>query len=160
MTIFALSGLSESESAQIYREVNGKSSPSGQSPHNDMWYFSSPRILVQTSIFFALYRVQRDFNNGENWEESFLHSYEYYSLAVGGKPLLDPERAYKLIRLHDNVKSFSRGKLRQFKLLPCQQCSTHILAQGHQISLICPICKGRHMRGRTARHQRPILSAS
>ena len=129
-----IAGVSERSAKLIYREVNGKSSPSGLGPDSTTWYFS-PRARIHATLFLRFYIPAK--KKGMSDAEAFINAYSYYRAAAIHSVEMSPERAYFLTKLY--------GSGGHIQLTRCRGCATRYITAKNEVrsSFQCPVCYGR-----------------
>ena len=140
-----------SQARSLFKEVNGKSSPSGQKPRTEEYYFS-PIMRVHSSMFMMFYRYISQ--NGVDVRSAVISAYEQYSKACDLKTKLPIDRAWRLIVLASQKNSVVAET-------HCADCGTYMIIQSYEsvTRFKCPYCTGaltisKRLRGRSGRKKK------
>jgi hypothetical protein len=171
VTIGDLIEIPAPKASAIYRQVHGRSSPSGMIPADTEWYFKSPRVHKLSDIFLATYVSVRAADPPKSPDEArkkmpswFISAYEFLYTFVRSlyqsdernfDPILDAERALLLCKHYESHLSRPvKGAAAHppFHFLHCTTCGAPTIAQIHKRKTECSICPDHHRRGRTPRN--------
>lgn len=135
----------------LYEEVTGKTSPSGQKPRSDEFYFA-PLMRMHAGAFMMFYRQLS--RRGVGLRSALVEAYEQYAKMCKGRPLMPIDRAWHLIMLADQRD----GTVREAH---CSVCGCYSLIQAHEGAMryTCPACRGsltvsERLRGRSGRKKK------
>ncbi|MFY9329541.1 MAG: FlhC family transcriptional regulator, partial [Georgfuchsia sp.] len=118
--ISAVFDLPLSQARALYKEITGFSSPSGQKPRSEEYYFS-PVMRVHSSVFMMFYRYISQ--SGVDVRSALVAAYSQYSKTCqDGKTKLPIDRAWRLIIL----ASQKNGVVRETR---CTSCGTYMIIQ-------------------------------
>jgi hypothetical protein len=143
VTIAGASGISDSDARELYKQIHGLPSPSGQTPHATDWYISSRvRQEESTALLLAYNAARKKLPNGE----AFIRAYKVIYQLNAGNPCLDPERAYYLIKMTSDFSAFSHSKAVKsgpLAIMRCRVCGRQLLAASHHRVYTCPVCEAK-----------------
>ena len=116
---------------KLYREVMGKSPPTGMLPYSEDWFLRK-RNNLQAAEFLSIYRSLSESEYGPRTKvERFITSFLRYKEQVsrrGDTPLLDATRAWTLLR-------FVRSRV--LKAVHCRKCSSNFVRHIHEPKRSC-----------------------
>ncbi|SDD57583.1 transcriptional activator (FlhC) [Cupriavidus sp. YR651] len=146
-TVTSLLGINSTKTRQLFQEIHGESSPTGQLPTSTMWYFDQPLHRMQATMMVTLYRMALTF--GANVPEAFVAAYDLFDKFFGPSSRISSDRACHICRTMSTDADLD--------LAPCRSCRTPYLIANtapkielsHSFS--CPGCTGslgNHQLGR------------
>jgi hypothetical protein len=145
VTIADVCGISNFGARELYKQIHGVPSPSGQTPQSINWYTSSRSKQEESTIFMIAYNTARkSMANGD----AFARAYSFIYQWKGGKPLLDPERAYRLTKTDLDFSCISNGevvKSGSLAVLQCNLCGRQLLAASNHRPFACWICESTNL---------------
>lgn len=151
-------GLSKTEAGKLWREIHGRSSPSGQTPSDQLWFLKTPERRFDAAFLLLAYHRSLARLPAE---KSFAHAYYYYArmTAGGWKDATDADGAFRtkeedytipysrgdyLVRSYTDSKALDGSRLCPLILKACKLCDTKFLSHIDETGNRCPICeKGR-----------------
>lgn len=139
----------------LYEEIAGTSSPSGQKPRSDAYYFA-PVMRVHSSFFLLLYHCAM--RRGNDVRAAIVDAYSHYhdrcTSVPGGRAVLPIDRAWRLVQLAKQKD----GAVRQAR---CRGCGIVTIIQPYETATRyqCPSCVGslevsERLRGRSGRRKK------
>lgn len=151
-TISQLIGSTESEARALYKEANGRSSPSGQQPVDILWYVQTPERRFQSALLLLLYeRASQSYPPGLALAHAYFHFSSMTAAEWGdgfGTAFRDTERDYTLsfaranylANIYTDQKDLHGARRSQLQLIRCRLCSSIFLAEAHETDHRCPLC--------------------
>ena len=163
--IAAILDMPLAQARALYEEITGRSSPSGQTPRSNDYYFA-PVTRMHASAFLLQYRYLCSSTRGDT-REAFVAAYHRYHAACCGAegkadsetkapaamkfPRLPIDRAWRLVQLLRQAD----GTIREAR---CAKCRTYSIIQPFEAvtRYVCPACQGSlnvsmRLRGRSGR---------
>jgi len=123
-----LTGLEKAVANRLYRQLNGKPSPSGLMPFTDAWYLKNNRRMLQAGLVWHLH--WRLDGSGRSAARLLIDVYECYTQRVE-YPLLDLTRAFVVTRL---------AAMKIWREYRCEYCGTTYPAPAEITRAVCPGC--------------------
>lgn len=145
--------LSRERLINIYKELQGVSSPKGLLPFSTDWYITwQPNI--HASLFLSGYNflVQHAHIHGVM---ALIKAYQLYleqiNIADGCVPILSVTRAWTLLRFISND---------MLKTTPCKTCGGHFIVHPLDLntSFLCGLCKVPSRAGKSGKSKKSIDS--
>jgi hypothetical protein len=134
-----------------YFEINGKSSPCGNTATSLSWFVETPVHRLHATVYAWLYRSATAM--GANPAEALLATNDVYDRLFGGNRLIMPDRGWNLIR--------SMAADTRLTVAPCRGCGTHYVVSNTDARIEmhsrfhCPACMQQlGARKRAARRSR------
>lgn len=127
-----LTGLEKAVANRLYRQLNGKPSPSGLMPFTDAWYLKNNRRMLQAGLVWHLHR--RLAGSGRSAARILIDIFECYTQRVED-PLLDLTRAFTVTRL---------AAMEIWREHQCEYCGTTYPAPAEISRAVCPGCRIYH----------------
>ena len=124
-----VTGLERAVIKRLYRQLQGKPSPSGQTPFTDAWYLQDDFRMLQAAMVWHLHRYF--LRAGRNQAQVLIDVYESYAEIVG-HPLLDMTHAAFVPRL---------VTMEQWHERICSCCGTVFLEPLVGRRWTCPGCR-------------------
>ena len=123
-----LTGLGKKTVSNLYPQLTGLPSPSGQVPFTDTWYLKSNLRMLHANVVWKLFRHFR--GNGQSGPGLVIHVYQTY-LQITEEPILTLTRAYFVPRLISINAWFKQS---------CAHCGIRYIGPLSNPLLICPAC--------------------
>ena len=151
--IAAILDMSLPQARQLYEEITGRSSPSGQTPRSNDYYFA-PVMRLHAATFIRLYQCLAP--QIKETREAFISAYAHYC-GLWGRPRMPIDRAWRLLQLFRQAD----GTIR---VAHCSapRCRAYTLVQAHEgaTRYTCPACQGslevsKRLRGKSGRKHKP-----
>lgn len=140
-TVRALTGISDPESLDLYREVTGKKPSTGSAPTSLAYYTSTALIQYHASAFYAQYTLARIAIPESTLGDTLLEAYASYVklnvLRHQDKGCIDIDRALVLIQYVEN------GDLVWKK---CSECHAGFISPHALVDDSCPVCESIRKR--------------
>lgn len=154
--------MSQAQARQLFEEITGHSSPSGQTPRSNEYYFQ-PVMRVHAAFFLTFYLdVARGVTSRdrEALVTAFVAAYAHYHSMCAGNPTMPIDRAWRLLQLfmlQDGTVTTTRcanPKCRAFTIVQPWEAATRYT---------CPPCQGalevsERLRGRSGRKRLPAAA--
>lgn len=145
------------QARMLYEEIAGRTSPSGQKPRSDAYYFA-PVMRMHASLFLLLYRYA--VRTGKDPRAAIVEAYAYYHeqcrLLPEGTAVLPIDRAWLLVQLAKQKD----GAVRQARCSD-RNCRIVTIIQPYEsaVRYRCPDCVGslevsKRLRGRSGRKKK------
>lgn len=157
--IAAILDMSLAQARHLYEEITGRSSPSGQTPRSNDYYFA-PVMRVHAASFLAFYRYLSP--RIKEPREAFLAAYDQYHGMWRGPVRMPIDRAWRLLQLYRQ----GDGTIREARCAT-PTCRTYTLVQTYEAStrFTCPACQGSlevssRLRGKSGRKQLASAAAA
>lgn len=137
-SVAALFNVNTTAIRQMYAQIHGESSPSGQPPASAMWYLESAGRRVQATFQIWLFRCALSVDT--TIAEAFISAMDVSGRVFGATSKVPPERAFHLAR--------SMATEDELAIRPCRSCGTAYLASNSAMkielshSFLCPCCTG------------------
>jgi len=130
----------------IYLQINGHPSPSGQLPSNDKWYFENGFRIIRSSRLLYLAWLWRDHGISQAYIRSMLACEPVDE--NGGPPgqIVSADRAWYLIsHMLPSMVMATRMKniTPHIRLLACRSCGNPTIARPDNRIMTCPACSNK-----------------
>lgn len=155
--ISQITGLSSTDTRNLWRDIAGSSSPSGQQPNDLMWYLRTPQNRSHAALLVRMYNTSARVLPAY---AAYAHAFYHY-----GRISASPEQRLSWMRSgdpafreseRDYVIPFSRGyflamsytdeKLHngrrkcELEVRRCRKCQGQYMAHVSEAGHICPVC--------------------
>lgn len=159
--ISQITGLSQLDTRNLWREIAGDSSPSGQQPNDLMWYLKTPQRRSHAAMLVRLYgHARRSLPEYAAYAHAYYHyaritaspAQSYLWAATGDPAFRTNERDYVLpfSRGHFLTQSYTDDKLMsgrrkcELEIRRCRKCQGQYMAHVSEGGVICPVCSKEH----------------
>jgi hypothetical protein len=149
VTLTAVARTKPADSRQIYKDVKGTQSQSGQTPTDHQWFFASKERRKQAAFLLMTYAKYREHyaSMADAHGVAFTLAYRLYVKVTKDDAEISGERWQLLVGrgFERNWREISKGGSTGFeydnaKVLLCRKCETPHLVEAHHLSYQCPTC--------------------
>lgn len=135
----SMSPLDRTAIGKLYKEVTGKTSPTGPLPSDPTWFTqtSVPMRLIESSMFIGLYISIKKRSKDANEAQLLIQVYDEYirhCVTQDKEPRLNINRCWSLVQLY---------KMGELEMIPCTCCNIGIVQPTYTLrrDFVCCICK-------------------
>lgn len=147
-------GVSNAEARRVWREENGKSSPSGLQPSHLNWYLKTPERRFQSAMLVHLNQAAL-----ETFEPSvaFIHAFYNFSRLTAGEwqggGTGDPayrdnesdytipySRGFYLVKNYQDTRYLDNTRKCELLLRACRLCKSKFMSHQDELAGKCPTC--------------------
>lgn len=131
----------------IYQQINGHPSHSGQMPSDDKWYFENGLRIIRSSRLLYLAWLWREHGVSQAYIRSMLacEPLDVTGLAPPGQ-IVSADRAWYLIS-HMLPSMITAQKMKNvtpyIRLLACRSCGNPTIARPDNRIITCPACSNK-----------------
>lgn len=155
--ITQLTGLSQLDTRNLWREIAGDSSPSGQQPNDLNWYTKTPQRRAHAALLVRLYgQAARGMPEYAAYPHAFYHyarmtasPAESFLWLDSGDPafrtsekdyIIPFSRGYFLVQSYTEERFASGRRKCELEIRRCRKCQGQYMAHINEGGVICPVC--------------------
>ena len=149
VTMTAVARTKPADSRQIFRQIRGEQSQSGQTPSDHQWFFATKARRMHAALLLLSYVKYRNYHHGNPDAHglAFTLALRVYNNLFGQEAPVSPERFNLLVGrgYATNWRDIVTGGATTFasdngKILRCRKCEVPHFVEAHYVNYFCPCC--------------------